>query len=155
MLEFLDINDLSRMLQGFYDWVGQPSGRLWLFGWLVLVMGCGPPEYCRFSGMVMYQGKPIQYLQITLSPVSPDSVRDAIAVTDETGRFTMTQGTKRAILRGRYFVYFEDPLAADEEVTSTEPEYLELIRRYPPFYSELVIDVQRHYDNHEFVFDIQ
>lgn len=134
------------------------SGRWWLH---ILasclcyfaMAGCGPPEYCRTNGTVIYQGKPVGWLQIRFSPVLVDSVRDSIAMTDEQGRFEMTTSRKRGVKLGEYYVYLEDPLAVAGEMTKSDPEYLEVVNQYSPEKSKLRVQVQRHDDHFDIVLD--
>jgi hypothetical protein len=117
------------------------------------LVGCGPPQYCRTNGTVTYQGKPIGWLQVRFRPVLADSVRDSIAMTDDDGRFEMTTGRKRGVKPGEYYVYLEDPLAVEDEMTRSYPEYLEIVSKYCPLNSPLRVKVERHDDNFNLVLE--
>ena len=119
----------------------------------IMLSGCGPPEYCRTKGTVIYQGQPVGWLQVRFSPVMIDSVRDSIAMTDEEGRFEMTTGRKRGVKPGEYYVYLEDPLAVEGEMTKTDPEYREVVSKYCPANSTLRVKIERHDDAFDLIFD--
>jgi 5-hydroxyisourate hydrolase-like protein (transthyretin family) len=111
---------------------------------LFLVPGCGPPEYCKMSGVVTYKGKPMAFLQVTLDPVSPDAARPPLSMTDKEGKYEMWTGSIEGVKRGEYRLNLDDPLREAGGKTSTEKDYLYVIGRYAAGKSEKMIHVDKH-----------
>ncbi|MCA9193050.1 MAG: hypothetical protein KDB03_14850 [Planctomycetales bacterium] len=115
--------------------------------------GCGPPEYCRVSGIVTHNGKPVPFLQIRLAPVILDSGRPPLAMSDKDGKFEMTTGRTVGVKNGEYTVHIEDPVAVDGAKTSTDPDYLYCVDKYSPKNSALKLTIDHHLDNFELVLE--
>jgi hypothetical protein len=132
-----------------FEWNGE---RLWgklpviVVAFLLLAgaIGCEPPKYYKCEGVVMHDGEPVPYLQITFAPDIVDSVRMPIAISDVEGRFQMASGRHEGVPPGSYTVYVEDPGEPDGRRTSLEPSYLYVIDRYSPEKSDYKYVADRH-----------
>ncbi|MCA9195325.1 MAG: hypothetical protein KDB03_26320 [Planctomycetales bacterium] len=120
---------------------------------MIAAVGCGPPEYCRVSGVVTHNGKPVPFLQIKLAPVILDSGRPPLAMSDKEGKFQMTTARTVGVKSGEYTVHIEDPVAVDGAQTSTEKDYLYCIDKYSPKNSTLKLTIDHHMDDFELVLE--
>ena len=108
------------------------------------LVGCGPPDYYKCSGVVTHKGNPIPYVEITFQPELIDSVRPPHALADENGEFEMKCGRERGVPPGKYTIIIQDPAKADGGQTSTEPDYLYVTDRYSPAKSDLTYEADQH-----------
>jgi hypothetical protein len=116
---------------------------------IAALVGCGPPDYYKCSGVVTHKGNPIPYLEITFEPEVLDSTRPPHALSNENGEFEMKCGRERGVPPGRYKVIVVDPAKADGGQTSTEPDYLYVTDRYSPLKSDLYYEADQHRTNWE------
>lgn len=126
------------------------KGLLFSLGFLsmaTMLVGCGEPDYYKCSGVVMKDGKPLEYVQITFMPDIIDSTRPPFALAKEGGEFTMRCGRESGVPPGEYTIHIEDPGEADGTRTSTDPDYLYVIDRYGPLKSDLKYVADQHRTN--------
>lgn len=85
---------------------------------LLLLQGCGPsrPPMGKVSGIVTYNGKPVHNAQVSF--VSDGAPRNAIARTDEEGRYELTTFERNdGAIVGTHKVVIRKPL---EQITYTD-----------------------------------
>ena len=97
----------------------------------VLIAGCGVsgPPTAPVSGVVTYEGKPVQYAKVMFFPQGIPDALTGFAQTDAEGRFTeVISGTKKGAFVGHNFVTITEEWPPDVEI----PESPDGMQKEPP-----------------------
>ncbi|WP_153556117.1 carboxypeptidase-like regulatory domain-containing protein [Roseimaritima sediminicola] len=99
----------------------------------VLLTGCTPDTgYYDVAGVVTHNGQPVPKVFITFHPANTDVHPEAMAMTDEEGRFELAVGSTPGVPPGEHTVWAMDPAALNGGATSDAPEYKAVITKYAP-----------------------
>ena len=111
------------------------------FSGLLLFMGCAEHPFgaVRVTGTVMFDGEPMEGVNVSFAPTGGGDARDSYGLTDAQGRFVLTiPGTDygSGAQPGEYIVTFskvQDPMEGQTglEGLSSEDLERELARRFP------------------------
>lgn len=114
---------------------GTRTGLLARLAWGCLLLawaGCGEqgPAVAPVSGVVTYQGKPVQYARVMFFPQNVPGAQTGFAQTDAQGRFSevLTGGTQSGAVVGSHFVTVTEGWPPAQEV----PKDASGMQRTPP-----------------------
>ncbi|MGY8768392.1 MAG: hypothetical protein ACKVH8_08200 [Pirellulales bacterium] len=99
----------------------------------LFLVGCSgekKADLYLFSGTVTHNGSPIPDLEILFVPEDTGKFREATAVSDSQGKFEMTYIRDKGAVPGKNQVVVRDPEQINGGKTSTEPNYLAVIKKY-------------------------
>jgi hypothetical protein len=133
--------------------MNSPFLKLIALGLIASLIGCGQPAYYKCNGVATHEGKPMAKLQISFVNEDPNAGRPSISMSDENGNFQMTTGANYGVPPGKYKVVIEDPTAADGRKTSTEPDYVYVVKEYSPAKSTLTYESNSHQGNYQLKLD--
>lgn len=121
----------------------------------LLFVGCGPsgPKLYTISGVAQRNGKPVKYLYITFTPDDLNTKATSTAATDENGKFEMKIGSTPGVYPGEHTITAHDPLVDMGSKTSTEPDYLEVCKKYAPGKSKMKMTIDKSDSNLVLNFD--
>jgi len=131
----------------------------WLCGLLcvlsVVAVGCGPsgPQLYQVKGRVTHNGKPVKYIYLTFIPDDETTKAISTSSSDENGNFEMKIGSTPGVYPGEVTIAAHDPLIAIGSKTSTEPDYLEVCKKYAPGKSALKMKIEKNETNLELKLD--
>ena len=99
----------------------------------VVFSGCSSgdgPSMKAVRGTLTHNGEPIPQMLICFHPVDEDKNPASEAETDENGKFELKVGNTMGVAPGEYKVFVLDPAAVQGGKTSSDPAYLEVLRKY-------------------------
>jgi hypothetical protein len=116
---------------------------------VILLAGCSKsgPELYRVRGVVTHQGKPVSKLYLVFRPDDLTKYAEAVAVTDDNGRFDLMIGSTTGVFPGPHTVIAEDPLAVQGAKSSEDPAYLAVCKKYSSAGSTLKITIDKNESN--------
>lgn len=138
------------------DWQNFKTVGLWTVLILSsLISGCGPsgPTLYTVRGKVTHNGKPMAKLYIVFQPDDPLKAAESIALTEDDGSYEMSIGSTPGVFPGEHTVTADDPRRPDGLKISTEPDYLEVIKKYGPGVSTYRVDIQKNMKDFEIKLD--
>ncbi len=112
---------------------------------VVAAAGCnqaGATLY-KVKGTVTHQGKPVPELYLVFRPDDLTTKAEAVAITDENGKFELIVGPDPGCFPGKHKVIAEDPRAAQGGKTTDDPGYQAVCAKYGPDASTYEIDVNK------------
>jgi len=96
------------------------------------------------QGTLTYRGEPIERMLVCFDPVDGDKNPGSSGVTDEQGKFKLKVGKTMGVAPGEYIVYLQDPAEIMGGRTSTDPSYLEILKKYSdPQESKIRITIEK------------
>ena len=88
------------------------------------------PTMHAVRGTLTHNGETIPGMLICFDPVDADNNPASEAITDSEGKFELKVGNTLGVAPGEYIVYVQDPAAVQGGKTSTEPSYLNVLKKY-------------------------
>ncbi len=122
---------------------------------MLMSAGCGDsgPKLYKIKGTLMYKGKPVPYVLLQFTPDDEKTKAAASSGTDEKGRFEMKIGSEPGVFPGPHKISCMDPQSIMGGKSSTDPDYLEVIKKFAPGKSTLTINVEKNESNLELKLD--
>jgi hypothetical protein len=95
----------------------------------------------------------VAYLYITFAPDDLQTKAMSTGATDKNGHFEMKIGSTPGVYPGQHTITAHDPLVDMGSKSSTEPDYLEVCKKYAPGKSPMKITIDKSNSNMELNFD--
>lgn len=111
----------------------------------LLFCGCGDsgPKLYTVKGVAKRNGKPVAFLYISFLPDNEQTKAASTGASDENGRFEMRIGGTPGVYPGEVTVTAHDPLIEMGSKSSTDPDYLEVIKKYAPGKSTMKLTIDK------------
>ncbi|QDS94914.1 hypothetical protein FF011L_36970 [Roseimaritima multifibrata] len=111
---------------------------------LPLLSGCTPSTgFYEVEGTVTHNGEPVPKVFLIFHPANPDIHPEAMAMSDEQGRYKMMVGNSPGVPPGEHTVYATDPAAVQGGSSSDDPDYKEVITKYGPGTSTYKVTIDK------------
>lgn len=117
--------------------------------------GCGDsgPKLHTVKGVAKRNGKPVAYLYISFLPDNEQTKAASTGATDEKGRFEMKIGGTPGVYPGEVTITAHDPLIDMGSKSSTDPDYLAVIKQYGPGKSTMKMTIDKNHSDLQLNFD--
>jgi hypothetical protein len=122
---------------------------------LLAFCGCGDsgPKLYKVKGVAKRNGKPVAYLYISFIPDNEQTKAASTGATDKDGRFEMHIGGTPGVYPGEVTITAHDPLIEMGSKSSTDPDYLEVIKKYAPGKSTMKLQIDKSQSDLQLNFD--